>query len=763
MIGLPTKTIRQLFGLLLLALHSCGLWAAEDEDQYNALLIYGNGGIATWGQNFNEEFRMLLGPDLGQNFTPEFVALVNTDPDVFELVAHSLALKHSNTEIDLLIPVLPESNTFVHDWGHLFAPDASVLHVLPGDDVHPDPNSVGTREAVVYSAITTAVARTVEIMPVLLPDLETVYVVGGAGEGDQSYIQRYRNTINAMDSPLEFRFVTGMAPDELIDELQTASANSAVLMTTYDRDAQGRPFRTLIVTQQLSDSLDIPVFGNTDTLPRNGAIGGAITSARAYAAVAYDMTLQLMNGDFARDSSITGVDYVFNGAQLDRFDIDRNLLPANSEIILEADNIWREYGQWIVIATAIILVQLLLIGLLLESRRRRAMAEAELRKTQKMEALGALAGGIAHDFNNILMAISANTELAAMQAGDNKNVQDRLGRIQSASEKAGNLVSQILMFSRQSANQELKPVQLCSLMDESLDNIRSMFPDNCQIHFQCHAPQAIVRADSNQMHQVFMNLCVNAQHAMEGKGIVEVEASTVDLTEPKTLISQIIPPGEYALLTFRDNGSGISSEDLAHIFEPFYTTKPLGKGTGLGLALVYQIIKAHKGYIHAQSRAGDGTCIEVYLATESAEVKVDNTKLLSKLVKGTGEHILVVDDDEMVLDANSQALRNLGYNVTVYSSSVAALNYFRENSRKVDLLLTDLSMPEMDGVRLISNIQKIRPDIPVVLCSGYLEALESQELGNIPVMRKPFTVSELSEVLHKALNAIMAARDEEHV
>lgn len=752
MFYLPLNLRRCLIvGILLL----CSQWlnAAQEDERFDALVIFGSGGISAWSQNFNDSFRSYLGPDLEQYFIPEFVSLVNASESEYELIAQSLALKYSNTEIDLIVPVLPEANTFTHRWRHLLAPNAAVIHVLPGNDVLHEAETFGRNDALVRSAVIDAVAQTVELMPVLLPDLERVYVIGGVGNGDQSYRERYQSAISSQETHLQFEYLSGLPPEELTARLQQAPANSAVLMTTYDRDRLGRSHRSRLVTRQLSEELAIPVFANTDTLTRFGAIGGSITSGDAYARVTSEMVLTILGDSASTVASTSPTTFMFNGGQLDRFNINRGLLPPGSQVILEQPSLWRDYGQWIVVAVLIIAAQLALIGLLLASRRQRDIAEAGLRKAHKMEALGTLAGGVAHDFNNILMAISANTELAAMQAGNNIKVQDRLSRIQSASERAENLVAQILLFSRQSASQDLQPVQICSLLEDSLESIRPTLPESCQIEFRCHSPSAIIRADTNQMHQVFMNLCVNAQHAMEGEGLIKIQASEVQIEQVKTLLGQEIPVGRYALLTFSDTGSGISQKDLYHVFEPFYSTKPLGKGTGLGLALVYEIIKSHEGYIDVKSEIGKGTTIEIYVSLESEAVKhLDNSEL-SELVRGNSEHILVVDDDKMVLDANSHALEGLGYKVTVFANSTAALGYFEKNAEDIDLLLTDLSMPEMDGVRLISNIRKIRKNLPTVLCTGYLDVIDSQDIGEIRLLKKPFSLHELSEALNEELNA----------
>lgn len=744
-----TKQI-YLLPLLGLLLSHVSLQAAVQGLSPNALVIYGSGGIANWDQGFNESLRNELGPDLGQYFTPETLSLISADDAERELIAESLALKYSNKEIGLIVAVLAEANAFVTEWGHVFAPNAALLRVLPTDEML---QQLGSEPKSVFlvSAIDEAVAKTTDLIPSFFPNLKRIYLIGGAGSGDQAYMRRYKSVLENLNLPYEFRYLSGLPPDELIEVLAKDQVNSAVMTTTYDVDRNGRPMRSLMITSQMAGELDMPVFSMSDPQIPAGAIGGNVTTIDAYARTAKRLITGMLEGVYPVQPVKADTEYLFNGQQLDRFKINRNLLPAGSIIVNDVPNIWRDYSQWLVLGIAIIAVQGLLIVGLLDARRRRRQAEEQLSRAHKLEALGSLAGGIAHDFNNILMSIMANTELVSFRTQSDSETQNRLDKILAASNRAKNLITQILMFNRQAASSEHKALNIKSLIDESSDQIRAALPASCTISIAGEEKPELVIGDAMQLYQVLMNICINAQQAMESKGVITIEVQNLTLLKPQSALSQMIPSGDYVTVAFSDSGVGIKEEDLQHIFEPFYTTKVQGQGTGLGLALVYQIIKAHKGFINVESKPRRGTKVTIFLPAGSSHTLSPAPEEPQQIVRGNNEHILLVDDDELVLDANCQILTKLGYSVTSFSSSVAALKEFSLHPEKFDLVFSDLSMPEMDGVRLISNIQKLNPETPVILCTGYMDALDPADLAELSVLRKPISASEISLAVLSAL------------
>ncbi|MEX2469470.1 MAG: ATP-binding protein, partial [Pseudohongiellaceae bacterium] len=445
--------------------------------------------------------------------------------------------------------------------------------------------------------------------------------------------------------------------------------------------------------------------------------------------------------------------YLFNGAQLDRFGINRRLLPPGSLIVNDPANLWRDYDQWIIAGVVIFALQMLLIALLLEAIRRRRVAEAELQRTQKLDALGSLAGGIAHDFNNTLMSIVANTELAMEDHSEDTALKKQLGNVLAASQRARNMVRQILLFSRQSATQSVALLDTSAQLQESVAQIRSSLPLNCRIDLNCASGLAPVYFDSTQLHQVLLNLCVNAEHAMGGAGVIAIQAQNETVNWSRHLFNQKLPPGEYVTISVSDSGSGISAEDLRRVFEPFFSTKAAGKGSGLGLALVYQIMKAHKGFIDLNSQPEHGTRVTLYLkGAADPEAASEPPLRTSRKSRGDNEPILLVDDDIMVLDTTRHILENLGYEVHAFSNSVEALRRFQKDPDYFRLIFSDLSMPEMDGVRLITRARQTRPTIPVILCTGYQESVGANELENCRILLKPVGAVEIAEAVAGALN-----------
>lgn len=733
--------------LLILILVSLRAHAAESNERGYSLLIYGSGGVGNWDQSFNASLSRQLGPEFGQYFTPEFLPLINAEADELGVIANSLALKHSNKRIGLVVALLEEANVFVEEWGNVFAPGARVISVLPSDNFfaqhRDDQNTI-----FVTSAIDDALAGSTALYPRMLPDIERIYVVGGAGTGDATYMDRYLNILSQLQLPYEIIPISGLTPDELIAELSTVPPNSAVMTTTYDLDRLGTPLRSILITERLSNELEIPVLAMSDPQIPVGAIGGKVTSVDAYALKTQEFIEAIVaDPDFVTEPASAGTDFLFNGEQLDRFGISRSALPENRVILNETPNIWRDYGNWILPGLALIIIQGLLIAGLLQARRKRFLAEARLERAHKMEALGTLAGGIAHDFNNVLMSIMANTELITFQSGLTPAMKDRLDKILAASVRAKNLVTQILMFSRKSHNSEQQAVDLEALARESIEQLLSSALNSCEFKIVVEDELPTVQGDQSQLFQLIMNVCLNAQQAMSGKGVVTVELIRKRLLTPKRVVSGDIPPGEYVELSVVDTGKGIKPNDLQHVFEPFFTTKSQGEGTGLGLALVYQIVESHRGFIDLNSQPGIGTTVAVVLPASSDAEDSGEEEEAIQITMGNSQRVMLVDDDEFVLDSSEQIFKELGYRVTAFESPVAAMHEFEKNPESFDLVFSDISMPEMDGVSLLRHLRKIRPDIPAILFTGYLDAYKPDDRDEFQVLSKPITAAEISQAI----------------
>jgi|GEM_PF-456915 len=383
--------------------------------------------------------------------------------------------------------------------------------------------------------------------------------------------------------------------------------------------------------------------------------------------------------------------------------------------------------------------------------------ETQLRKAQKLEAIGTLAGGIAHDFNNILFPIIGFTELLSNKKSGNTSEDSRyLENILSAAYRAKELVHQILTFSRQ-GEEEKRPVKIHVILKEALKLLRASIPSIIEINPDIEESSHAVIADPTKIHQLVMNLGTNAYQAMEPEGgVLGISLKTVEIEEnEKSMgISDNIIPGKYIKFTVSDTGSGIPEHILERIFDPYFTTKPQGKGTGLGLATVHGIVQSSGGYIKVYSEENTGSSFNVFFPVASDTEYFSIHKPSAEIVGGN-EHILVVDDEELIVEVISDMLKDLGYKTTVRTSSVEALEAFRASPELFDLIVTDHTMPNMTGVALAREIQTLKPELPVVICSGFSEITaggKNRISGISDFIMKPVLKTDLASSVRDALD-----------
>ncbi len=375
-------------------------------------------------------------------------------------------------------------------------------------------------------------------------------------------------------------------------------------------------------------------------------------------------------------------------------------------------------------------------------------------QTQKMEAIGTLAGGIAHDFNNILSGIFGYSQLAKMNIDDPEKTKNNLEQIVKGAQKATDLVKQILTFSRKSEH-EMHPLKIFIEVKEAIKLLRSTIPSTIEIQENI-VSKAAVLADLTQVHQVVMNLCTNAYHAMMKKGGV----LSVDLNEIKIMSTDSIPdldilPGNYLKLEISDTGSGMNPETLDKIFEPYFTTKEPGEGTGLGLAVVLGIVKEHNGFIKAYSKPGKGSSFHVYFPIFEDQINSDNLQEKKDIMQGGTEKIMLVDDEIAILETMQGLLENYGYTVMAFLDGEHAFKEFKKDPDQPDLIITDMAMPRMTGKELASQILKIRENFPIILCTGYSENFTQDnafELGISKYVNKPVESKNLLALIREVLD-----------
>ncbi len=385
----------------------------------------------------------------------------------------------------------------------------------------------------------------------------------------------------------------------------------------------------------------------------------------------------------------------------------------------------------------------------------RERLEQLLRQSQKMEAIGTLAGGIAHDFNNILTAILGYTELLRVQVRGQAGVEERLAEIAKAGERAKGLVSQILTFSRRQEHTRVT-MSIGPAIDEALKLLRAAIPTSIEIEAQVDPELPQVLADATQIHQVVMNLAANAAAAMAGgPGRLHVGCSQVALDDAAAANAGL-SAGPYVRLLIEDSGCGMEPEVLERIFDPFFTTKGPGEGTGLGLSVVHGIVKAHEGAILVDSRVNEGTKFRIYLPA-LLEQRPSGDHQQARTIEGRGEHILYIDDEPALVELLRDQLVTLGYRVTAHRSPVEALSDFRARPHVFDVVLTDLTMPGMSGADLAEEIFKVRPDLPIVITTGYGDEMtekRSKGLHLRPLLYKPFSMTTLGEAIQDALASV---------
>ncbi len=383
----------------------------------------------------------------------------------------------------------------------------------------------------------------------------------------------------------------------------------------------------------------------------------------------------------------------------------------------------------------------------------RKIIEENIKQTQKMEAVGTLAGGIAHDFNNILSAIVGYADLAHDEISQDSHVQEYLVCILKSADRAKDLVKQILTFSRKS-QEERKPILFHPIVKEVAKLIRSTIPTTIEIRQHIDETIGMVDGDPTQMHQIVMNLCANAAHAMpEAEGVLDIKLSSVVITQESKTNYHDIGPGPFLELKISDTGTGIDSKIIHRIFEPFFTTKVKEKGTGMGLAVVHGIVKDHGGDISIDSQLGKGTTFTILLpqvvaVPDNAEDPISETP--------TGhEHILFVDDEKTLLGLGKRLLESLGYTVTAQNSSLEAFETFQQSPDTFDMVITDQTMPHMTGYNLAKRILEIKPTVPVILCTGYSETVspEKAEASGIKALvYKPVSKKEIAQKIRKVLD-----------
>ncbi len=428
----------------------------------------------------------------------------------------------------------------------------------------------------------------------------------------------------------------------------------------------------------------------------------------------------------------------------DRFEKELQMRHKNGQwvdILSRANIVFDENGEAIRV-----------VGTHVDITDRKKM-EVELAQSHKMEAIGTLAGGIAHDFNNILAAILGYADMAKDDTPDHSPAKYQIEQVLKAGNRAKDLVKHILSFSRKEAR-ERSTVQIYLLAKEALKLLRASIPTTIEIRENIDSQCGNILAEPTQIHQVLMNLCTNAAQSMdETGGVLEVGLFSAQLSADDLVNEPNMKSGHYVRLIVKDSGTGIDQNIIDRIFDPYFTTKDVGKGSGMGLAVVIGIVKSHDGMVTVDSKLGEGTTFNVYLPIVEEQVK-EEIEDAGPLLMGK-EKILIVDDEETMVDMTKQRVERLGYQVTTKTSSIEALELFRSQPDAFDLVITDQTMPKLTGEQLAKELMDIRPNIPIILCTGYSSKVDAEKANLIGIsafIMKPVDKKELSLTIRNVLD-----------
>ncbi|MER9977663.1 two-component system VirA-like sensor kinase [Mesorhizobium sp. M0085] len=393
------------------------------------------------------------------------------------------------------------------------------------------------------------------------------------------------------------------------------------------------------------------------------------------------------------------------------------------------------------------------------NEREREALQARLNQSQRLEAIGTLAGGIAHEFNNILGAVLGYSEMALAVLLKESRARRYVQQIMQAGRRAQDVTEQILAFGRRHERQH-HALRAEAVVAEAIDLLRASFPATLSVQTRLAAADAAMMGDPTELQQVVMNLGTNAAQAMNNRGALEIGLDTTEFVEARMLSHGNLPAGRYLRLAVRETGSGMDQATLERIFEPFFTTKPAGQGTGLGLSTVHGIVIAHRGAVDVNSKPGEGTTFEIYFprieAAEATQNEDESDAAEVPVKHGNGETILVVDDDTPLMQLAEEMLAALGYEPVGFDRSPAALSAFRTDPERFDLVLTDEVMPDITGIEFSGRLHKIRPDLPVVLMTGYGRQLRSRQLtaaGISEVIKKPLLSAAVAQCLARHLHS----------
>ena len=645
----------------------------------------------------------------------EYTGLSQHDDDAYmqkriELYEH----KFSASTIDRIIAVDTRATNFMIDHGEELFPSLPIVSINDANNMaamESQPNMTGLLSTI-------NVEGTLDVIVQLHPGTRTIALISGTSKMDRSLEDQARDAIKNDEHRLAIIDLTGLRMEKLLTEVGRLPQNTVGLYLLTLVDGAGESFIPREILPRISQSANAPLYGLYDTLLGSGVVGGNLSSAAVEGKRTAETALRILAGEKPAQIPIVrgGHAVMFDWRQLQRWNIGERNLPMDSIVRYQSISFLEKYKGRIIGIGALVLVQ----------------------GTRIVFLLVQLVG-----FSEILME----------DLPSDRPEHDYATEILKAAKRGSDLVKQILAFSRQSEH-KMMPVRVQQILKEALKLSRSTIPADIEITDAIQPDCGLVEADPVQLHQIAMNLITNAYHAMEGtKGKLAVVLREVRIN-PEDTDAEALPPGHYAMLSVTDTGCGIAADAIDKIFEPYFTTKAQGKGTGLGLAVVHGIVKEHKGEVEIHSEVGTGTAVNIYLPLMESGVETAPPQK-AETPKVGQERILIVDDEEMVARLEKQILERLGYRVVLNTSSVDAMETFKTSHKQIDMVITDMTMPNMTGDQLASALLAIRPDIPIIVCTGFSERINREKAEAIGIrgfLMKPVVKSEMARMVRKVLD-----------
>jgi len=889
MIARMRQSLSMLFLLLLAVTSNAYVYAADRPPTKSIRVVFGYENIGRWEQELTEEIAQVLLEEKRVIFHTEYVRLDVEDTSSYAL--YSTLEQARPNDADAIIAVRLQASSFLNQWRDRFFPGIPIVYLAPGSGMVK--SDLGSEiDAIVPSAIEAAARDTLELLPKLLPDLEHVYILSGAGAADASYLNRIQSVIQEVDLPQTIHYLVGLTPSEMSTELNLAPKNTAAIFGLYGKDRTGRLFRTDDVVELVGGQTDKPLFGISTGILDRGVVGGSMTSPGLYGRKAAELTLALLFDDTSTNNRKIPTSYHFNAVQLERFGIDSDLLPEGSVVINAKPGLLQLYWLQFFLGGLVFIIQLLFIVALWRSLRRRNKAETErehsiaamqeaqriahvgswqldlasnhvawtqelyymqgldpglpppdymefstlftaeswarlnasiaratesgnpyelelenvkpdgthgwmlakgevvrdvsgsivglrgtatdtterhaineqLRRSQRMEAVGQLTGGIAHDFNNILAIIMGNLEFVKQAVSANEEVLSDVNRALEGVARGTTLIDKLLGFSRVHTN-ETSPTSVNQLIENMDDMLVKSLMVSVKIDTQLDAKLWSVNVNAGDLEGAILNLALNARDAMPDGGRLTIKTANKVLDSDFVRRQPEARIGDYAMLSLSDTGIGMMPDVREKVLEPFFTTKVNGKGTGLGLSMVYGFVKRSGGFITIYSKPGAGTSINLFLPREYKAEYVEATTIDNVEPPRGDEKLLVVDDEEELTKLATNNLERLGYKVLTACDGQSALALMKDNPN-IDLLFSDVIMPgELDGYLLSIAAKKTNTALKILLTSGFTKRNEDDASADSPMfeqltrnlLRKPYSQAELAIAIRKTLDERSAA------